>query len=94
VDFKVRITDEALADFEEILEYSWIGFAETTECFGNAVLDHISLLERFPKLGAAVPGRPEVRKPLHTPILIYYRIDEARRSVEVLRFWHGSRRSP
>ena len=36
MDFQVRISDPALADFEDILEYSWANFPETTQSFGNA----------------------------------------------------------
>jgi hypothetical protein len=43
VDFQVQISDPALADFEEILEYSWANFPATAEQFGNAVLNHVDL---------------------------------------------------
>ena len=36
-------------------------------------------------------GRPGVRQLVHTPILIYYNVNEAPNLVEVLHFWHGSR---
>jgi hypothetical protein len=29
---------------------------------------------------------------VHTPILIYYRVDDVRKLVEILHFWRGSRR--
>jgi plasmid stabilization system protein ParE len=35
-----------------------------------------------------------VRKLVHTPILVYYQIDEENRLVEVLHFRHGSRKPP
>jgi plasmid stabilization system protein ParE len=94
VDFKVRITDQAPGDLEEILEYSWDNFPELTERFGLAVLDHIALLERFPRMGTPVPRSAGVRKLQHTPISIYYRLDEARNLIEILHFWHGARRRP
>jgi hypothetical protein len=31
---------------------------------------------------------------LHTPVRIYYRIDEARKSVEILHFWRAARQQP
>jgi plasmid stabilization system protein ParE len=94
VDFKVRIADDALADLKEILEYSWINFPETTARFGSAILDHIAVLERFPRLGVPVPGRPGIRKLVHAPISIYYRLDEDRKLIEVTHLWHGTRRDP
>jgi plasmid stabilization system protein ParE len=38
-----------------------------------------------------VHGKRNVRVLLETPVQIYYRLGPAARSVEILRFWHGSR---
>jgi plasmid stabilization system protein ParE len=91
VDFQIRITDAALADLEEILAYSWVTFPSTAEQFGNSILNHVDLLKSFPYIGSLVDARPGVRQLVHTPILIYYRVNEALKFVEVLHFWHGSR---
>jgi plasmid stabilization system protein ParE len=94
VDFQVRISDPALADFEGILEYSWVNFPATAESFGNALLNHIGLLRTFPYIGSPVAGRPDIRQLVHTPILIYYRVQESPKVVEILHFWHASRSRP
>ena len=91
MDFKIRITEAALADFEEILAYSWDVFPASAERFGKAVLNHIELLKKFPYIGSPVDGRDGVRMLVHTPILIFYRVGETHNLVEVLHFWHGSR---
>ena len=91
MDFQVRISEPALADFEEILDYSWANFPATAERFGHALLDHIELLKRFPYVGSPVAGRPGVRQLMHTPILIYYRVLEERKLVEILHFLHAAR---
>jgi plasmid stabilization system protein ParE len=91
VDFKIQITQAALADFEEILAYSWAKFPATAERFGNAVLDHVDILKSFPYVGSPVKGLPGVRQLVHTPIVIYYRVREDPDVVEVLHFWHGAR---
>jgi plasmid stabilization system protein ParE len=91
VDFKIRITEAALADFEDILAYSWDNFPATAERFGKAILNHVDLLRSYPYIGSPVDGQENVRLLVHTPILIYYRISEVRRLIEVLHFWHGSR---
>lgn len=94
MDFQVRITEAALADFEEILDYSWVNFPATAERFGNALLNHVDLLKSFPYIGSPVEDRPGIRQLVHTPILIYYRVKESPNVVEVLHFWHSSRRDP
>ena len=41
MDFQIRITEDALTDFEGILTYSWDNFPATAERFGNAILNHV-----------------------------------------------------
>ena len=94
MDFQVRISDPALSDLEEILEYSWLNFPSTVESFGNALINHLDLLRTFPYIGSPVAGRPGIRQLVHTPILIYYRVQESPNVVEVLHFWHASRGRP
>jgi plasmid stabilization system protein ParE len=94
VDFQIRISDPALVDFEDILEYSWATFPVETERFGNAILKHIELLKTFPYIGNPVAGRPGIRLLIRAPILIYYRVHESPNLVEILHFWHASRKSP
>jgi plasmid stabilization system protein ParE len=94
VDFQIRISDPALADLEEILEYSWLNFPTAVESFGNALLNHIDLLRKFPYIGSPVAGRAGIRQLVHTPILIYYRVRESPNVVEILHFWHASRSRP
>jgi|SRR5947209_5449145 len=68
--------DGLLAEFEEILAYSWANFPTTAERFGNAILNHVELLKRFPYIGSPVAGRRHVRKPVHTPIPYTFLIQE------------------
>ncbi|HXN45170.1 MAG TPA: type II toxin-antitoxin system RelE/ParE family toxin, partial [Bryobacteraceae bacterium] len=45
-------------------------------------------LSSLPRRGVAFQQRPEYRRILHRPwYLIFYRIDETRRLVEVARIW-------
>jgi hypothetical protein len=62
---------------EKILDYSWANFPAAAERFGNALLNHVELLQRFPRLGTAVPRRANIRKILHTPVRIYYRLNSS-----------------
>ncbi|HEX5432745.1 MAG TPA: type II toxin-antitoxin system RelE/ParE family toxin [Candidatus Angelobacter sp.] len=52
------------------------------------------MLISFPFMGSAIRKRPRVRKLVHTPILVYYRVDEKKRVIEVLHLRHGSRKPP
>jgi plasmid stabilization system protein ParE len=94
VDFQIRISDPALAEFQEILEYSWIHFPDSTENFGNELLDHLELLRTFPYIGRALHRRPDVRELVHTPILIYYTVQVNPDVVEILHFWNALKGAP
>ena len=42
------------------------------------MLDHVELLTRFPHLGGVVRKYSRVRKLVHSPILVYYKVHEAK----------------
>jgi plasmid stabilization system protein ParE len=48
-------------------------------------------LKAFPQKHAGLPRRPHIRKVAHEAYIIFYKIDEELRVVEILRFWHGAR---
>ena len=92
--FKVILTEKSLNDLEDILDYISADNPEAAARFGEALLRHTEMLAIFPRMGALVNQRARVRKILHTPIRIYYRVDEKRESVEILHFWHTARQEP
>jgi plasmid stabilization system protein ParE len=58
------------------------------------LLNHIGLLQTFPRLGVPVPERPGVRELLHSPLRVYYRFYEEKGLIEILHLWHAARRPP
>ena len=68
--------------------------ADAASRFGSSLLDHVDLLARFPRMGSIIRKRPQVRKLVHSPFLIYYRLDEDKRVIEVLHFRHAARKPP
>lgn len=68
--------------------------SETSERFGGAILDRVRLPASQPRIGALIPGRKGVRRMLFTPVRIYYRIDERRKTVEIIRILRTSRKAP
>lgn len=89
---KIVFTEDALTDLEDILDYIRIDNEAAAESFGVALLDHIELLQDFPRIGTPVRKRPHIRKLLHSPVRIYYRLNEHSGLIEILHFWHGARR--
>jgi plasmid stabilization system protein ParE len=92
VEYKILFSEAALINLEALLEFIERDSPSAAEHFGNALLDHIDLLASFPRMGELVPRRPRIRKLLHTPIRIYYRIHENGSIVEILEFRHGARK--
>jgi plasmid stabilization system protein ParE len=94
VDYRLLYTQRALNDLAEIIGYIAEDDAEAASRFGASLLDHVDLLTRFPRLGSVVRQRPRVRKLLHSPMLVYYRVDEGKRLIEILHIRHGVRMPP
>ena len=94
MDFKVLVSDQALNDLSDIIDYVSRDNPEAASHVGQSLLDHLRVLQSFPYAGELVPKRPRIRRLVHTPYKIYYRIHAVRKVVEILHFWHGSRRDP
>jgi len=94
VGYKILFTEDALVDLEIILDYIRADNPDAANRFGSALLNHVELLQSFPRIGVLVPKRPGIRKLLHTPVCIYYRIRENAELIEILHFWHVARRRP
>ena len=92
--YKILFTEDALADLEVILDYVRADNPSAAERFGASLLNYVELLESFPRMGIPVLRRPGVRKILHSPVRIYYRLHEDRSLIEILHLWHGARKNP
>jgi plasmid stabilization system protein ParE len=93
VDFRLLYSQRALSDLEEIVGYIAEDDASAAELFGDSLLDHLELLEKFPRIGTPTRKKAEVRKLMHSPIVVYYQIHVARGLVEILHLRHGARKS-
>jgi plasmid stabilization system protein ParE len=91
VAYKILFTEDALADLEIILDYIRTDNAAAAQRFGTALLNHVELLQNSPRIGVPVSKRPGIRKLLHSPVRVYYRLHEDRQLIEILHFWHAAR---
>ena len=92
MDFKIRFSEDALNDLEEIFAYSWANFPESTEHFGRAILAHIDSLAQFPRMGKPVHDGSGMRVLTHTPFRVTYEIWEEDGTIQILEIRHASRR--
>jgi plasmid stabilization system protein ParE len=88
VDYQLLYTQRALNDLAEIVGRIAEDDAEAATRFGSSLLDHLDLLPRFPRMGGVIRKRSQVRKLVHSPVLVYYTVQET----EILHFRHGARR--
>lgn len=88
--YKVILAARANADLETIVRFLAQKNPAAAERLGHALLDEALSLTHLPNRGVAVRERPGYRRILHRPwFLIYYRIDEAKRLIEIARIWDG-----
>ena len=72
MDYRLLFTQRALSDLSEIVGHIAQDDDEAASRFGEALLDHVELLGRFPRMGNTTRKRSRVRKLVHSPILVYY----------------------
>lgn len=86
--YHVILAAQADRDLEQIVRFLAQKNRAAAERLGHALLDDALALASLPRRGVAVRDRPGYRRILHRPwFLIYYRIDEAQRTIEVARIW-------
>jgi plasmid stabilization system protein ParE len=94
VDYRLLFTQRALTDLADIVGRIAEDDREAAARFGSALLDHVDLLRRFPRMGNLIEERSRVRKLIHTPILIYHTVQDDTKTIEVLHMRHGARQAP
>jgi plasmid stabilization system protein ParE len=94
MDCRVEIADPAIDDLCEIVSYIAQDNPEAASALGNHLLDAALGLAQTPHKGSPYRYIGNVRKLTVRPFKIFYRVNEVKQSVEVLRFWHSARREP
>jgi plasmid stabilization system protein ParE len=94
MDFRVEITDPAIDDLAEIVSYIAQENPNAASALGNHLLDASLSLAQIPHKGSPYRHIANVRKLTVRPFKIFYRVNEAKQSVEILHFWHSARREP
>ena len=87
--YKVLIRETAHDSLREIVSYVSADNPAAAEKLGGQLVDQALSLESLP-FRIRVRKRPGYLKLVHGNYLIYYRIKEEEKIVEVLRFIHGA----
>jgi len=91
---KIIFSPQAIADLEAAVLFIARENPEAAGRVGSSLIDRAAIQENFSLLGSPYPKRPGVRKLVSRPYIIYYRFREHEDCVDILRYWHGSRREP
>jgi toxin ParE1/3/4 len=94
MDFRVEIKDPAIADLAEIVSYIAQDNPDAARALGNNLLDAALSLAQTPYKGSRYQKLAGIRKLTLRPFKIFYRVNEMRKTVEILRFWHSARNEP
>jgi addiction module RelE/StbE family toxin len=92
--FRVKIKSTAVADLAEIVSYVAGDNPAAATRLGDALLEAVASLSEAPFKGSRYLSFAGVRRVTVRPYKIFYRVSEADQLVEILRFWHSSRREP
>ena len=90
MDFKVLISDNAIADLQRIVQFIAQDDSQAALRLGERLITEALQLAAFPMRHAFHDRRRGIRKMPLSPYLVFYSCDEANRIVNVLHFWHGA----
>ena len=94
MDFRVEIKDPAIADLAEIVSYIAQDNPNAATALGNNLLDAALSLAPTPYKGSRYQKLVDIRKLTLRPFKIFYRVNETKKTVEILRFWHSAPSEP
>src|SRR5580692_7096725 len=96
MDYQVALSRSARADLRDIVRYISLDGPDRALRFGQFLVSRTKTLAQFPELGRTVPEFDDklIREIVVRSYRVIYRVDHARRSVEVARFWHAARGTP
>jgi plasmid stabilization system protein ParE len=96
--FRILIMPQAAEDLADICGYIAQDSPGAAASVAKALLDAIDSLETMPRRNRVHRSHRDPARVVHSmpvpPFIIYYRVLEKRRGVEILTLRHGKRRQP
>lgn len=94
--FKLIWSPLARLDLKDIANFIAEDSPSAAERFVKSLFQVVERLAEFPESGRVVPelADPAVREVIRSPCRIVYRIQRRKRTVEIVRVWHGARGTP
>lgn len=92
--YEIVFAPQALARLEQIVSRIAEDNPDAARRFGMYLVDQAGLLANFPELGSPYRKRRGVRRLSCRPYFIYYRLQHAKRVVEIMDYWHAAQLEP
>jgi plasmid stabilization system protein ParE len=89
--YTVLFSERATKDIVDIVDYIAADNPTAAERLGSDVIELALSLKSTPYRGSRVRNRPKWLKLILGNYLIYYRVNEVRYTVEIIRVMHGAR---
>jgi toxin ParE1/3/4 len=96
MDYQIVFSALARSDLQDIVRYISFDAPARALQFGRFLISHTKSLAQFPERGRVVPefGDDSIREIIVRSYRVVYRLNHAKRMVEVIRFWHAARGIP
>lgn len=96
MDYQVVLSASARSDIQDLVRYISIDDASQALRFGRFLIQHARKLGQFPELGRVVPELDDesLREIIVRSYRVVYRVDEGKKRIEIIRFWHTGRGTP
>ncbi len=96
MELQIIWSPEALDDLHSLTSFIAQDNPSAAESVGLALINSTALLSEHPLLGRQVPEErtTAIREIIRPPYRIIYEVNKRRRTIEILRIWHGARGTP
>ena len=94
MDYHVSFSAQSNRDLGQVVSFLARKNPAAAQRLGDAIVDRVLALGAMPHLGPPVRDRAGIRRVIQRPwFLIYYRVDDSARTIEVTRIW-DTRQNP
>ena len=89
--YKIEFSHHAKNDIAEMIDYLSQFYTNTALNKYDIIMESIGLLKDFPLMCGVYEKRPRYRKLVAEDYLIFYQVDEKKRTVRIYRVLYGRR---
>ena len=91
MSYAIKVLDKADKDFDEIMAYLSQFYPSTPSKFARALDEKLSLLGENPYMYEVYFDHPMFRRAIAAGYLVFYRVDEDAKRIEIYRILHETR---